>query len=128
MYDSELLNDAVSDIIESIKKIENRSKGINSSDDFLKNEDSMILLDSICMQLIAIGQGVKDIDKLTKKSLFKDYPQIPWRNITGIRDVLSYNYFDLNAQTVFGVCQDNLKEFKEVMLKIKQRINRKQEK
>ena len=122
MYDKELLADLIFDTIEAVKKIEKRSSDMHSSDDFLKDDLSMILLDSICMQLIAIGQSIKDIDKLTNKSLLKDYPQVPWKNIAGIRDVLSHNYFDLNAQTVFGVCQDNIKELKEVLLQIQRSL------
>ncbi len=122
MYDKELLSDLLFDIIEATIKVENRCCSINSSDDFLEDEESIILLDSICMQLIAIGQGIKDIDKITNKSVLINYPQIPWKNIAGIRDILSHNYFDLNAQTVFGICQDNIQELKNVLIKIKKDI------
>ena len=112
MYDKTLAIDILSNILEAINKIISRTKDIKSSDDFLVDDNSMILLDSVCMQLIAIGQGIKDIDKLTKKSLLKNYPQIPWRNIAGIRDILSHNYFNLNAETVFGILDDDIKELK----------------
>jgi len=118
MYDKTLLADILQDVILAVEKVEKRCCGVSSSDDFLENEQFMILLDSICMQLIAIGQGIKDIDKLTNKTLFINYPQIPWKSITGIRDILSHNYFDLNAQTVFGICQENIKELKETLLLI----------
>lgn len=47
---------------------------------------------------------------LSRKSgkLLEKYPSIPWRNIAGIRDVLSHNYFNLNAETVFGILGDDL--------------------
>ena len=67
------------------------------------------------MQLIAIGQGIKDIDKVTNKELLKNYPQIPWRNIAGIRDILSHNYFNLNAETVFGILGEDLEELKDTL-------------
>jgi len=112
MYDKTLAIDILSNILEAINKIISRTKDIKSSDDFLADDNSMILLDSVCMQLIAIGQGIKDIDKLTDKTLLKNYPQIPWRNIAGIRDILSHNYFNLNAETVFGILDDDIKELK----------------
>ncbi len=120
MYDKSLLNDMLYAVIEAVEKIQRRCCSVNSSDDFLKDENSMILLDSICMQLIAVGQGIKDIDKLTNKTLFSKYPQIPWKSVTGIRDILSHNYFDLNAQTVFGICKDNIKELKDTLNLIKE--------
>ena len=118
MYDKELLQDMLYSVIEAVEKVQKRCACVKSSDDFLKDENSQILLDSVCMQLIAIGQGVKDIDKLTNKSLFVKYPQIPWKSIAGIRDILSHNYFDLNAQTVFGVCSENIKELKDTLVEI----------
>ena len=118
MYDKSLALDIVEDILIATKKIQSRSKNITSSDDFLKNEQSLILLDSICMQLIAIGQGIKDIDKVTDKKLLVNYPSIPWRNIAGIRDVLSHNYFNLNAETVFGILGEDLNELMVILEKI----------
>ena len=50
--------------------------------------------------------------------LFLNYPQIPWKSIAGIRDILSHNYFDLNAQTVFGVCEENIKKLKDTLVDI----------
>lgn len=108
MYDKTIALDILENILSSSKKIKDRAYNIKSSDDFLKDEQSLIILDSICMQLIAIGQGVKDLDKVTKKKLLEKYPSIPWRNIAGIRDVLSHNYFNLNAETVFGILGDDL--------------------
>ena len=115
MYDKTLVKDIAEDILIAINKIISRSKDINSVDDFLENETSLMLLDSICMQLIAIGQGIKDIDKVTNKELLKNYPQVPWRNIAGIRDILSHNYFNLNAETVFGILGNDIKELKDTL-------------
>ena len=75
----------------------------------------MMILDSICMQLIAVGQGVKDLDKVTNKKFLMKYSNIPWRNISGIRDVLSHNYFNLNAETVFGILDEDIKNLKNTL-------------
>ena len=119
MYDESLALDIAQNMLDSVNKIIKRATNIKSPDDFLKDDDSMIILDSICMQLIAIGQGVKDLDKVTNKKLLIKYPNIPWRNIAGIRDVLSHNYFNLNAETVFGILDEdiiNLKNTLEVII------------
>jgi len=118
MYDKNLVLDVLDDIITATNKIKSRTININSSDDFLEDESSLILLDSVCMQLIAIGQGIKDIDKITGKKLLLNYPSIPWRNIAGVRDVLSHNYFNLNAETVFGILGQNLDELTRALEKI----------
>jgi len=38
---------------------------MKSSDDFLVSEPGLEKLDAICMQLIAIGESLKNLDKIT---------------------------------------------------------------
>ena len=122
MYDRTLVVDILEDMIIAAEKVKRRCSNFNSSDDFLTDESSQIVLDSICMQLIAIGEAVKQIDKITDGTLLTDYPEIPWRNIAGVRDVLSHHYFDMNAETVFGICEDNIDQLIEILKKIDKRI------
>ena len=57
------------------------------------------------MQLIAIGESVKNLDKVTNNSLLIHYPLVEWKQVMGMRDVLSHHYFDLDAELVFSVCK-----------------------
>ena len=110
MFDKELVEDILQEMLEATKKVRKRCRFASSADDFLKNEESQILLDSICMQLIAIGEAVKRVDKITQSELFKKYPKIEWRSIAGMRDILSHHYFDLNAESVYGVCEEEIEK------------------
>jgi len=65
MYDKELIVELLSKMIEATEKVLHRSRNISSVDDFLENDESLMLLDSLCMQFIALGEAVKKIDKLT---------------------------------------------------------------
>jgi uncharacterized protein with HEPN domain len=65
-------------------------------------------LDSICMQLIAIGESVKQLDRLTEGRLLTRYPDVEWKRIAGMRDVLSHHYFDIDAEIVYEVCSTHL--------------------
>ena len=96
------------DIAYSIELITSRFKSIKSADDFLVDEQGLLLLDSISMRLVAIGEGFKNIDKLTDKKLLQKYPHIEWRGVKGIRDILSHHYFDLDAETIFEICDNHL--------------------
>ncbi len=100
------------------EKIEQRCAKVNSVDDFLDTEEGQILLDSICMLLIAVGEAVKQIDKITDKTLLKNYPQVEWKKVAGIRDILSHHYFDLNAETVFGLCEKRIAVLKNTLQEI----------
>ncbi|EJF06940.1 hypothetical protein ThvES_00009850, partial [Thiovulum sp. ES] len=70
------------------------------------------------LRLVAIGEGFKNIDKLTEKTLLKNYPSIDWRGVKGVRDILSHHYFNINAETIFDICDTKVEELLEVTEKI----------
>lgn len=51
-------------IEQSLQETLKRSERIADADDFLVSETGVILLDSICMKLSAIGESVKNLDKI----------------------------------------------------------------
>jgi len=111
MSDKQLLIlSTLEDIKFSIELIKKRFEQIESSDDFLADEDGLEKLDSISMRLVAIGEGFKNIDKLTDKQLLSNYSNINWKGIKGVRDILSHHYFDLDAETIFAICDSHLDE------------------
>lgn len=98
------------DIKLSLGLIVSRCKDIKSSDDFLESEEGLLKLDSISMRLIAIGEGFKNIDKLSDGKILINYPNIPWKQVKGIRDILSHHYFDLDAEAIFEICKNEIHE------------------
>ncbi|MDR3668149.1 MAG: DUF86 domain-containing protein [Ignavibacteriaceae bacterium] len=90
-------------------------KTINASEDFLKNDRNLERLDSICMQLIALGESIKNLDKITKKLLPKKYPEFEWKKAMAMRDILSHHYFDLNSDIVFDVCINEIPKLKKIV-------------
>jgi len=70
------------------------------------------------MQFIALGEAVKKIDKLTDKKLLIMYPNIPWKDIAGMRDILSHHYFDLNADVIYDVTIEYIPNLRDVLKEI----------
>ena len=118
MYDKDMVLDLLDNMIDATEKILYRNRDIETIDDYLRDDNSLMLLDSLCMQLIAIGEAVKKIDKETNGSLFISYAQIPWREVAGMRDVLSHHYFDLNAEVVFEVTTEHIENLQGVLKQI----------
>jgi len=117
-YDRELVLEILSKMKNSLETILYRFEPIERVEDFTDSPWGMEKLDSICMQLIATGEGVKKIDKLTKGSLFPKYPQIDWKGIKGMRDIISHHYFDVDAEIIYEVCKNKIPELKDVILRI----------
>jgi len=67
MYDKEIVLNLLENMIDASEKILYRNQNIGTIDDYLVDDNSLMLLDSLCMQLIAIGEAVKKIDKETDK-------------------------------------------------------------
>jgi uncharacterized protein with HEPN domain len=105
-------------MIGACQRVEKRFDKIETMDQFLDDEEGLEKLDAICMQLIAIGESVKNLDKVTDKKLLSDYPEIPWKEVAGLRDIISHHYFDLNAEIVFDVCQNHITPLNIVLKKI----------
>ncbi|WP_027389071.1 HepT-like ribonuclease domain-containing protein [Chrysiogenes arsenatis] len=121
MYDAEqkiLLLSTLEDIKFSIELILKRFNGIRSSDDFLRDDDGLEKLDSISMRLVAIGEGFKNIDKISEHKLLLSYPNIPWRQVKGIRDIISHHYFHLDSEIIFEICQNEMDTLLETTLSI----------
>ncbi len=108
MHKEKLVKEILSQIEEAIETIKSRFEPVNSVDYFLDTSYGKEKLDSICMLFIAIGESLKNIDKLTDKKLLNQYTQIDWKAIKGMRDVLSHHYFDINAEAVYDVCTEDL--------------------
>lgn len=101
-YDRELVISILDNILWALEQIEKRFSGINASDDFLDSDEGLTKLDSICMQLINIGEALKQIDKVTDKSLLFMYPKIEWKKVMGMRDIITHHYFDIDSEA--GIC------------------------
>lgn len=118
-----ILHSTLEDIITSLKLIQQRFLSIKSADDFLKDGRGLEKLDSISMRLIAIGEGFKNVDKLTDNKLLEKYPQIPWKQVKGVRDILSHHYFDLDAETIYEICANEIDGLLSVTMTILDEVN-----
>jgi uncharacterized protein with HEPN domain len=90
----------IEDILDSITKIEQYTQTVNEQD-FLTNTQ---LQDAVLRRLEIIGEAVKHIPQA-----FKDkYPDIPWKKIAGLRDVLIHEYFGVNIHRAWKVAKQDI--------------------
>jgi uncharacterized protein with HEPN domain len=61
----------------------------------------------------AFSRSIEIIGEATKKlpSKFKDkYPDVPWRNIAGMRDKLIHDYFGIDLEIIWDVIKNKIPE------------------
>jgi len=117
-----LVQEILSQIDTAISTIKLRFEPVDSIDYFLDTPSGQEKLDSLCMLFIAIGESLKKVDKLTDKALFSQYDSIDWKSIKGMRDVLSHHYFDMNAEAIYNVCNDELDDLHRVIKEIQDNL------
>ena len=75
---------------------------------------SLLIQDGVMRNFEVIGEVVKRVSVELKLR----YPEIPWKNIAGFRDVLIHDYREINLTTVWNTTQFNLPDFKRQILEI----------
>ncbi|MBN2410271.1 DUF86 domain-containing protein [candidate division KSB1 bacterium] len=118
MYDKELVRDILSQILEATQKISQRFEPIKKVNDFVDSPAGMEKLDSICMLLIVIGESLKNIDKITNETLLVQYPGIDWKGAKGLRDIITHQYFNVDADEIFWVCEKHIPPLAKTIKKI----------
>jgi len=122
MFNTELANEILSQILTAAHRVERRCKGIFEPDDFLVSDAGIDRLDAICMMLIAIGESLKNLDRVTDVKLLVKFPEVDWKGAKGMRDIISHHYFDLNAEVVFSICKDRIPGLIETTMKMKKSL------
>lgn len=118
MFDKRLVLEILQQIEWSIKTVQKRFRPIETVDDFTESDAGLEKLDAICMQLIAIGESLKNLDKVTANALLLSYPEIDWAKVKGIRDVISHHYFDIDAEIIYDVCVNQIDKLGSAIQKI----------
>ena len=122
MHNEEILYYSLKRIASTIERIINNSKYIDNSQYYVHSPAGMERLESICMLLLAIGESIKGIDKMTQKQLLSNYPEVDWKGAMGIRDIIAHHYFDIDESIVFDVVKNKLPEMLVTINKMIDRI------
>lgn len=108
----------VSDIDDCIKNIEDFSKGL-SKNNFLNDK---LRQSAIVRQLEIIGEAAKNIPEIFREQ----YPEIPWKKIAGLRDVITHAYFNIDIDITWDIIKKDLPALKKHITKIKNILKKKE--
>ncbi len=116
MSEKRSVNLFIQDIFDAIDNINGYVSGITNGND-LKNEKKTY--DAVMMNFIIIGEAVKYIYEAVRK----DYPNVEWRQIMDMRNVLAHEYWGVDEKVVWSAIRKDLPKLKEIVTNIKNSLN-----
>jgi uncharacterized protein with HEPN domain len=91
-------------IIDAFMQIEYYIDGV-SHEEFLSNK---LLQDGVIRQLEVMGEAARNLSD----DLRNEYPQVPWRQMIGLRNRMIHAYFNVNLQIIWEIVQGDLPDLK----------------
>lgn len=92
----------IDDLLECIDKVDEYTEGVGEGE-FYENTQ---IQDAVIRRLEIVGEAIKNIPV----DFREHYPDIPWREIAGMRDVLIHGYAGVNLLRVWRVVIDDLSD------------------
>ncbi len=94
------------DMLSAINRVEEYRKGGRKR--FLEEG---LLQDGIIRQVSIVGEAATKLPPAWKK----DYPDVPWKAITAMRNILIHDYSDVNLERVWTVAATDLPVLKKTV-------------
>lgn len=107
--------DYLNDIIDSINKIYKFIEDVDIEN--LENDEKTLF--AVIRALEIIGEAVKKIPLEIKN----DYPDVPWKEIASMRDILIHEYFGVSVNVIKRTIKDDLPYLFEIINNSIKRIN-----
>jgi len=92
--------DFVSDIREAIQRIAAYTEGM-TYEQFMKDHKTQ---DAVVRNLEVIDEATKNLSSRLRKM----YPQVPWKDLAGVRNKMIHHYFGINYEIVWTVAKEEL--------------------
>lgn len=105
------------DILESINLIEKYTENMSSSE-FSKR---LKVQDAVARRIEIIGEAVKNLPL----SFRNKYPDIPWKDIAGMRDILVHAYFGVEINKIWNIIKQKLPSLKQQIQEILKSLGKK---
>ena len=86
-----------------------------SYDSFIKNE---LVYDAVLRNIEIVGEAVKQIPIEIRDR----HPEIDWRRIAGMRDIVAHHYFSIHDEIVWDIVENKIPELTGIIERVLEEI------
>jgi uncharacterized protein with HEPN domain len=104
------LSEFLQDILETIADIETFTDNVEF-EAFQVNREKVL---AVVKSIEILGEAVKKVPD----DIRSQYPDIPWKSIAGMRDVLVHEYWGIDVNIIWATVQEGLPPLKAAIAKI----------
>ena len=108
------LSEYLDDILAAIADIEAFTDGIDFNE-FRGNREKVL---AVVKSIEILGEATKKIPDEVRRA----HPQVAWRSITGMRDMLVHEYWGIDMAVVWSTVEEGIPSLKAVIMEIKRSI------
>ena len=115
MMAERVYGDYIEDILQALVKVGKFIEGI-TFEQFAKDDKTFF---AVIRGLEIIGEASKNIPE----DIRANYPEVPWRDMAGIRDKLIHDYFGVNLEVVWRTANEDLPILQPMIRRILEEIS-----
>ena len=97
----------IEDMLTAIRKIERYAAGLDQ-ESFRQDEKTV---DAVVRNLEILGEAASQMSE----EFAAEYPDVPWRQITGLRNRIVHDYFGLDLEIIWQVIRHDLMPLRVVL-------------
>jgi uncharacterized protein with HEPN domain len=92
----------------ALNQLKEWNEDVMTADEFYLSSSGMQKLAANSMLIEAIGEGIRQIDEHSDGKLLQERPEIPWKDVVGMRNRIAHGYFEVDAELVLATIKNDL--------------------